>query len=575
MSLLRVSEFCRPAMPGRTEVILQLTAKRLTINDGDEAPRNSPFSSVGWVTADVLIALSIPEGSFAWVSFGSSKVILRLYLKGSEDEEEDLGTYEDVFDEQGPSLKMFVPPIVASNLGVFCRGGSCLAESAVEIPTTASRIILRPLARPACWPRLAAPSADDNENGRFWVFPKSNTLIQQSQLLSVYDHTADRVCYYYVVEAKSEENPDLPSECWVTTSSTTFQLDDSILSGSFDVPQLPCLLSQLNFYQSPSSQLRPMIPPHPNRSELVQAFRLSPQTLPNERVIHVVGSNGEHDICSAVESAAQEAGRICWSLRGLAAFGHSVGSTVRTGSLIDQLAGLDAALEEIRLRRMEPCVLHLYDVDAELSFSDDPLRHEQEERIWAKLIQALSRTTTTEQPGVQYHASPESFHRFTCPLIIVLSTTNPLKPGPWMQNMVFPSIVMTIPDPAYTQYLWEATFLDDETKELLRGRSASEIRKIRQAIVGKECSEEAREDIRDLCGQLDSQRRKQRSATVAQVRWEDVGGMAHVRDEIMDAIELPLKHPHLFPSGGGRSGILLYGKHSHVLIQYPTLHSDS
>lgn len=44
------------------------------------------------------------------------------------------------------------------------------------------------------------------------------------------------------------------------------------------------------------------------------------------------------------------------------------------------------------------------------------------------------------------------------------------------------------------------------------------------------------------------------------VTWDDVGGLAHVKTDIMDTIQLPLEHPELFADGlKKRSGILLYG----------------
>eukprot|EP00808_Paulinella_micropora_P020257 g16806.t1 len=50
------------------------------------------------------------------------------------------------------------------------------------------------------------------------------------------------------------------------------------------------------------------------------------------------------------------------------------------------------------------------------------------------------------------------------------------------------------------------------------------------------------------------------AASIPNVRWEDVGGLAQVKKEIMELIELPLKAPHLLKSGlKQRSGILLYG----------------
>ncbi|KAF9052790.1 AAA-domain-containing protein [Panaeolus papilionaceus] len=44
------------------------------------------------------------------------------------------------------------------------------------------------------------------------------------------------------------------------------------------------------------------------------------------------------------------------------------------------------------------------------------------------------------------------------------------------------------------------------------------------------------------------------------VSWDDVGGLAHVKNDILDTIQLPLDHPELFSDGlKKRSGILLYG----------------
>ena len=47
---------------------------------------------------------------------------------------------------------------------------------------------------------------------------------------------------------------------------------------------------------------------------------------------------------------------------------------------------------------------------------------------------------------------------------------------------------------------------------------------------------------------------------VPNVKWDDVGGLGHAKNEIMDMINLPMEHPELFGSGmKQRSGILLYG----------------
>ncbi|XP_071441303.1 peroxisomal ATPase PEX6 [Hetaerina americana] len=46
---------------------------------------------------------------------------------------------------------------------------------------------------------------------------------------------------------------------------------------------------------------------------------------------------------------------------------------------------------------------------------------------------------------------------------------------------------------------------------------------------------------------------------IPSVQWEDVGGLADIREEILTMIELPLKYPQLLHTGLKRTGILLYG----------------
>uniref|UniRef100_A0AAV1VP00 Peroxisomal ATPase PEX6 n=1 Tax=Peronospora matthiolae TaxID=2874970 RepID=A0AAV1VP00_9STRA len=50
------------------------------------------------------------------------------------------------------------------------------------------------------------------------------------------------------------------------------------------------------------------------------------------------------------------------------------------------------------------------------------------------------------------------------------------------------------------------------------------------------------------------------NASIPNVKWTDVGGLEDVKDEILDVVQLPIKHPELFAIGvRQRSGILLYG----------------
>ena len=36
---------------------------------------------------------------------------------------------------------------------------------------------------------------------------------------------------------------------------------------------------------------------------------------------------------------------------------------------------------------------------------------------------------------------------------------------------------------------------------------------------------------------------------IPNVKWEDIGGLDLVKDEILDTIDMPLKHPELFNNG--------------------------
>ncbi|PLW50684.1 hypothetical protein PCASD_00713 [Puccinia coronata f. sp. avenae] len=47
---------------------------------------------------------------------------------------------------------------------------------------------------------------------------------------------------------------------------------------------------------------------------------------------------------------------------------------------------------------------------------------------------------------------------------------------------------------------------------------------------------------------------------IPKVSWDDIGGLAKVREEILETVQLPIQHPELFANGlKRRSGLLLYG----------------
>ncbi|XP_069577737.1 peroxisomal ATPase PEX6 isoform X1 [Brachyistius frenatus] len=57
----------------------------------------------------------------------------------------------------------------------------------------------------------------------------------------------------------------------------------------------------------------------------------------------------------------------------------------------------------------------------------------------------------------------------------------------------------------------------------------------------------------------DAQSKAVGAPKIPHVRWEDVGGLQHVKKEILDTIQLPLQRPELLSLGLNRTGVLLYG----------------
>eukprot|EP00980_Cylindrotheca_fusiformis_P006137 scaffold1319_cov126-Cylindrotheca_fusiformis.AAC.26 len=500
-----------------------------------QAPlRSNDSSSTCLASVEALAALSVLEQSFAFLCYGSEKTLVRLALL--EEDEDDGG------------FKAMAPPIVFANLGILegCnpqKPRDCWFENAIEQVPQGKHVVMRPLGRDPNLLRLFGKGEEDSQ----WVLPSTGTLVEQSKLLSVYDEKDMVVYYYEVLEIRCKDSEDSAEFCQ-TTKSTKIDLDGSAIPPF--VCRLPPLMLQKNFYRQDGSNA---LPPHPNLSEMIRALCQPPSLDSREEIIHVVGTEAAHQARLCVETAADCVGMRCFSIRGLAAFGHDQGVTIRTGSLAEQLSGMSAALQLIRAKRMEPCVLHLSDFDSELSSTDDPMRQEQEERFWSHWMQALASNAS----NVKNHSL-----LYTPPIIIVISTTSALKPGPLLENLVFPSIVLDTPDKDFAKFLWKGNSWDDCFWEnnLLKGRSSQDIVWLRQQVQTAE-GVTVLDKLSNLCSNLDTTKRKQSSrvAKVSDVHWDDVGGLAHVRTEIMDAIELPLKHPHLFPSSGGRSGILLYG----------------
>jgi peroxin-6 len=142
--------------------------------------------------------------------------------------------------------------------------------------------------------------------------------------------------------------------------------------------------------------------------------------------------------------------------------------------------------------------------------------------------------------------------------------------GPLAQRLISAPYSASHPDDEYIRHLWDepSGALDEECVELLRGRPAAEIeRAFRLARADVDFSQSNGRDLVQLmkqcCGKVDQERRTRSHAQsrIPSVRWEDIGGLDHVRREILETIELPLRYPHLLPKNSEnlRTGLLLWG----------------
>jgi SpoVK/Ycf46/Vps4 family AAA+-type ATPase len=289
-----------------------------------------------------------------------------------------------------------------------------------------------------------------------------------------------------------------------------------------------------------------------------------------------------------------------------------------TGALPDKIRGLSAALNVARLS--SPCVLHVEGIDRELSSTEghsaDQDARADEERRMLEVIRAVTSCppksvvrcdardiidiASSEVCAVDRHGRIDCdvflSQLMTPGVIIILSTSTPLNPGPLASSLVQRSIAISPPDANYARILWDndidGTF--DSLSSCLIGMSAREITYLRrkfalrwsEASMGNgaiNCHATTERDR--LCKTQTSVEVLQSlqpdfeiarsfthssgkgggsntlplsSASPPNVRWEDIGGLETIRKEIMDAVELPLKYPTLF-EGSRRSGILLFG----------------
>ncbi len=169
-----------------------------------------------------------------------------------------------------------------------------------------------------------------------------------------------------------------------------------------------------------------------------------------------------------------------------------------TGSIPDKLAGLKLAFEIAY--KASPCLLHLNNFDKELfDHEDEEIRDDEENRF----------VSTIKEQLLLYSKTSILVLNDVPPIFIIISTSKSLRNGPISSSLMYSRSV--------------------QMKAIAKGEPNA-----------------------------DNLMTRKTSSLIPDVRWEDVGGLTHVREEIIDTIELPLKYPNLF-GRSKRSGILLYG----------------
>ncbi|KAL7576919.1 hypothetical protein ACA910_006677 [Epithemia clementina (nom. ined.)] len=613
MSILRLSDFCaKPFEPQRVEI-------KVISGTGDSPADGCPISAV--TNFGLLRRLAVAEGSLVlirrWTPLGQlegngkdesgtnnaricndfQNVSLLWQKKQQITIAVRLFAVHDMNDNRDESKDtIYIHLLTAINLGIvptLSSDGTDEEPSAIdefvvapelrriqELPV-AQNVTLRQWGRPLQLPSLFQSKRANNKSKTLsssnsndaWAAP--TCFLQPGKLVAVSQHDSGddagtaTVSYYQIVEVLSDTDKDAGMEqsLWVNKyvhkpdvktlsdniSYALFRSDRNTLyrfetmARPWNSPRLPSLFG----HSSPP-------PPHPNVSQFLQAMRLPATATPSQRILVALGAQLEHDIDCAVRTAATHLGRQCLVVQGLAAHAHRCTGLVRSASLVDKLAGMKIALDQAF--KAAPCVLLVMDFDLEFTRQDIRLCHDEESRFWSILTSSVN--------GIELTATLDHGLAEVPSVIVILSMTQMPPRGPLLEHLIWEPIRLLRPDSAYGKFLWNRVKAPPLAGmwSLLQGRTAEEITELAQQVAevasfldGEEI--DAMSLLQTQIEKLNKQGRSQTSMSlIPQVKWGDVGGLDHVRNEILETIELPLRYPKLFStSTAGRSGVLLYG----------------
>ena len=221
---------------------------------------------------------------------------------------------------------------------------------------------------------------------------------------------------------------------------------------------------------------------------------------------------------------------------------------------MESFSGTEKRLEKIVANTKGPCVLYFKNVHL---LCKDREGEKDERRLFSfftKLIKEIECNQT-----VLLVASTTSFSRMSTRLFSFFVYRLSLD-APSQEDRVTILNVLTHQDKTELEEIAQKTsgfFLSD---------MIALVRKVCQVCNNNDMflRGEISEDWKDVFGKSVEEIRALKSGTLSNVKvqkvtWQDVGGLEHVKKDIFDTIELPMKFPHLFEGNMQRSGLLFYG----------------
>lgn len=236
-------------------------------------------------------------------------------------------------------------------------------------------------------------------------------------------------------------------------------------------------------------------------------------------------------------------------------------------------------------RRYTPCVLYLKHIEALTHSSNINSRPDQEDKddelpISRVLKDCIDNLTATLR-DIGY------------PIVLVASCSQPDKVPSSLAAAFRHELELSAPDESTRLLLLQSIAMDaglklgaDADIAYISQQTASfvardlsvllkraEVRAWKRVLANSSSSQLSTRDAslaglaitnEDLLGALGDSRASMSDALgvpkIPNVKWDDVGGLADAKNDILDTIRLPMEQPHLFASGmSTRSGLLFYG----------------